>query len=263
MACLSASVASVTIASVDQPRLSMPRKPERSATRCFWPRFAGSWFQNTNAPETAHSPGSAARSKTNVSDGSSLMVRGNLNISASSEFRTARLRIIPGRLDERIHKRGPLGWPAAGWRGDQKVAAKVDPSALAGLSAGKPRQIIACDRLKAALVPQVEGGHQMAGEAADACVGVDHLKTFAQQRNPSGGLHLLDMGHIRGAQHDAEHQPRRNLILGAIRRPAEPRAAKQPAIEPDGVRPVETDFPLGRQWAAIASAAAFIPAKNA
>ena len=33
----SASVASVTMASVDHPKLSIPRKPERSATRCFWP----------------------------------------------------------------------------------------------------------------------------------------------------------------------------------------------------------------------------------
>src|SRR5713226_6061523 len=246
MACRSASVVSVTIASVDQPRLSMPKKPERSATRCFWPSVSGSWFQNTNAPETAHSPGSAARSKTSVSDGSSLMVRGNLNMSASSEFRTARLRIIPSRLGERIHKTGPLGRSAAGWRGDQEVAAEVDPSALAGLSAGKPCQIIPRARLKPALVPQVEGGHEMAGEAADDRVGVDHLKTFAQQGNAGGGLHLLDMGHIRGAQHEAEHQPCRNLVLGAIRRPAEPRAAKQAAVEQNRIRPVETHFPLGR-----------------
>src|SRR6185369_6024142 len=213
MASLSASVASVTIASVDQPRLSMPRKPERSATRCFWPRSSGSWFQNTNAPDTAHSPGSAARSKTNVSDGSSLMVRGNLNMSASSEFRTARLRIIPSRLVERIHKTGPLGRPGAGWLCDQEVAAKVDSSTLAGLAALKPRKIIACDRLKPALAPQVEGGHEMAGEAADDRVGVEHPKTFVQQRNAGGGLHHFDMGHVRSAQHDAEHQPRRNLVL--------------------------------------------------
>src|SRR5438552_11214120 len=178
MVCLSAAVASVTIASVDQPRLSIPRKPERSATRCFGPSMAGSWFQNTNAPETAHSPGSAARSKTSVSDGSSLMVRGNLNMSASSEFRTARLRIIPSRLGERIHKTSSLGRPAAGWRGGQEVAAEIDPSALAGLLAGKPRQIIPCDRLKAALVPQVEGSHEMAGETADDRGGVDRPKTF-------------------------------------------------------------------------------------
>ena len=92
----------------------MPRKPERSATRCFWSSVAGSRFQNTNAPETAHSPGSAARSNTNVSDGSSLMVRGSFSMSASSEFRTARLRIIPGRPRQRIHKTAALRRRVAG-----------------------------------------------------------------------------------------------------------------------------------------------------
>src|SRR5260370_14748029 len=227
MARRSASVASVTIASVDQPRLSMPRKPERSATRCFWPRLAGSRFQNTEAPETAHSPGSAARSKTNVSDGSSLMVRGNFNMSASSEFRTARFRIIPSRLGERIHKTGPLGRPAAGWWAHQQIAVEVDTSVLARLPAGKPLQIIPCDRLEPALVPSVERGHEMTGEAADDRVGVDHLEAFAQQCNVGSVLHLLDISHIRGAQDDGEHQPRRHLALGAARRPAEPRTAQQ------------------------------------
>src|SRR4030081_3323464 len=178
MACLSASVASVTIASVDQPRLSMPRKPERKATRCFWPSVAGSRFQNMKAPETAHSPGSAARSNTNVSDGSSLMVRGNFNMSASSEFRTARLRIIPSRLGKRIHQAAPLGRPAAGRLDRQPIAMGVDGAPLAGLADRKPFQIIPRDRLETALVPAVERGHQMTGEAFDDGVGVDHLKAF-------------------------------------------------------------------------------------
>src|SRR5712692_4568678 len=213
MACRSASVASVTIASVDQPRLSMPRKPERSATRCFWPSVAGSWFQNTNAPEIAHSPGSAARSNTNVSDGSSLIVRGNLNMSASFEFRTARLRIIPSRLGERIHKIGPVGRPAAGGRAHQKVAVGADRPALACLALGKPLQIIPCDHLEPALVPSVERGHEMTGEAADDRVGVDHLKTLAQQGNAGGGLYFLDMGHVRRAQNEDQHQPFRHRGL--------------------------------------------------
>src|SRR5258707_359143 len=106
----------------------------------------------------ADAPACAARSRGNVSDGSSVMVRGNLNMSASSEFRTARLRIIPSRLDERIHQTSPLRRPAAGWRGDHEVAAQVDPSALAGLSAGKPGQRIPRDPLKTVLSPQAEGG---------------------------------------------------------------------------------------------------------
>src|SRR5674476_552873 len=50
----------------------------RKATRCFWSRSARLLHsRNMKVPETAHSPGFAARSNTNVSDGSSLMVRGS------------------------------------------------------------------------------------------------------------------------------------------------------------------------------------------
>ena len=71
-------------------------------------------------------------------------------------------------------------------------------------------------------------------------------KPSLNMRNAGCGLHLLDMGHVGGAQHDAEHQPRRNFILGAIAGPAEPGAAQQSAVEPDRVGPVETDLPLRR-----------------
>ena len=108
------------------------------------------------------------------------------------------------------------------------------------LRCGKPLQIVARDRLKTALVPAVERGHEMAGKAFDDRVGIDHLKTFAQQRNAGCGLHLLDMRHVGGAQDDAEYQPGRHLVFGAILGPAEPRAAQQPAVEPDRVGPVET-----------------------
>src|SRR4051812_8928948 len=246
MACRSASLASVTIASVDQPRLSIPRKPERSATRCFWSRLARSRFQNTKAPETAHSPGSAARSNTKVSDGSSLMVRGNFNICASSEFRTALARIVPGNLRERIHKAAPVGWPTAGRRLDQKIAIEVDAAALAFRAPGKPREIIHSDRIKTPLVPAVEGGHQMARETADDRFDIDHLKTFAQQRNAGGGLHFFNMSHVGRAQDDAEHQPRRYLILGTPLRPAEPRATEQSAVKLDRVGPAETHLALRR-----------------
>src|SRR3984893_6413655 len=181
MASRSASVASVTMASVDQPRLSIPSSPERSATRAFWPRLAGSRFQNTKAPETAHSPGSAARSNTKVSERSSRMVRGNFSMSASSEFRSARLWIIPSRPGKRIHQAGPLGRPTAGRQGRQQIAVAVDGAALACLALGKPLQVIPADRLETALVPAVERSHEMTGEAFDDGVGVDHLKAFAQQ----------------------------------------------------------------------------------
>src|SRR5260370_36427058 len=114
------------------------------------------------------------------------MVRGNFNISASPEFRTARLRIIPSSLGERIHKTGPLWRPAAGWRGCQEIAVEVDRSALACLASGKPLQIIPCDRLQPALRPSVERGPEMTGEASDDRIGVDHRKNLAQHGNADG-----------------------------------------------------------------------------
>src|SRR6185312_4103124 len=62
-------------ASVDQPSELTPRNPLRKAARDFPSSFSASTFQKEKAPETAHSPGSAARSNTKVSDGSSRMVR--------------------------------------------------------------------------------------------------------------------------------------------------------------------------------------------
>ena len=56
----------------------MPTKPERNAARALPVRLATSAPANAKLPGTAHSPGSAARSKTKVSDGSSRMVRRSL-----------------------------------------------------------------------------------------------------------------------------------------------------------------------------------------
>ena len=79
----SSSLASTICTSVDQPsdvdaeeagaerraRLALQARRDRRS-------------QNTNAPDTAHSPGSAARSNTNVSDGSSRMVRSSFTRAA-------------------------------------------------------------------------------------------------------------------------------------------------------------------------------------
>src|SRR6516164_1000981 len=59
---------------VDQPSELTPRKPLRNAARALPSSVAGSLSQSTKAPETAHSPGSAAASNTNVSDASKRMV---------------------------------------------------------------------------------------------------------------------------------------------------------------------------------------------
>src|SRR4051794_25358965 len=156
----------------------MPRKPDRSATRCFWLNTAGSLLQNTKAPDTAHSPGSAARSKTNVSDRSSRMVRGSFNMAWSSEFRAALGRIVPAGRGERIDEAAPRGQPAPS-RANQQVAVHIDAAPHAGGTPRQPLQIIARDRLETALVPAVERGHQLARKPFDDGVGVDQLETFA------------------------------------------------------------------------------------
>src|SRR3954470_17088476 len=202
MLCRSASLASVTIASVDQPRLSMPRKPERSATRCFWLNRVGSLLQNTKAPDTAHSPGSAARSNTNVSDGSSRMVRGNFNMIGSSEFRPALDRIIPACRRQRIDKAVPLQRPGGGRRPDQEIAIAVDAAALLRRAPGKPLEVIPRNRLEAAFFPAVERAHEMTGETLDDRVVLDRRKTLTQQGHAGGGLHFVDMGHVRRTKHD-------------------------------------------------------------
>ena len=75
----SASLASTICTSVDQPSEGTPRNPLRKAARGLPSSASGSASANMNAPDTAHSPGSAARSNTKVSDGSSRMVRKQLH----------------------------------------------------------------------------------------------------------------------------------------------------------------------------------------
>src|SRR5690349_12040853 len=69
------SLASTICTRVDQPSEATPRKPDRNAARALPCNADGSSLAYTKVPVTAHSPGSATRSNTNVSDGSSRMVR--------------------------------------------------------------------------------------------------------------------------------------------------------------------------------------------
>src|SRR5262249_985645 len=64
----SSSLAATICTSVDQPSVDTPRKPLRNAERALPSRDAASRFQNAKAPDTAHSPGSAAFSNTKVSE---------------------------------------------------------------------------------------------------------------------------------------------------------------------------------------------------
>ena len=96
------------------PRTATPRKPLRNADDPCPRASAGSRSQNRNAPDTAQSPGPAGTSKTNVSDGSSAMVRNSFTATlrlfsvrartayASAFFRSRRLVLsVPTRRTRR------------------------------------------------------------------------------------------------------------------------------------------------------------------
>ena len=106
---------------------------ERNAARSLPSMAAGSASQNMNAPDTAHSPGSAARSNTKVSDGSSRMVRRSfmcaaLRLSGSSHD-TARQR-----ADERTpHRLGRAHAP------HQQIAVLVDVGGRTSRCSGDSR----------------------------------------------------------------------------------------------------------------------------
>ena len=131
----SASVASVTMASVDQPKLSMPRKPERSATRCFWPSVAGS-----SVPEherAGYRPFAGFR-RALENEG----VR-RVEPDGSRQFQHVRLIRVSDRAPA-DHTRRPCasastrlvrsGGPLPAGGPHQQVAVDVDGAALAGLA---------------------------------------------------------------------------------------------------------------------------------
>src|SRR5262249_62179345 len=90
---------------VDQPSVSMPRKPLRNAARALPFSLLGSTLANTKAPETAHSPGCAACSNTNVSEESRRMVRRAFMGATYCCRRRARLGkpALPAVSDARAH----------------------------------------------------------------------------------------------------------------------------------------------------------------
>jgi len=122
MACLSASVASVTVAkrgpsqTVDTQKARAQRdalfRAERG--RILVPEYKGAG----NSPFAGYGRPLEHKCVRRVEPDR----RGNFSMPASSGFRTARARIIPNYPGERIHKTGAVGRPAAGWRAHQEVA---------------------------------------------------------------------------------------------------------------------------------------------
>ena len=176
--------------------------------------------QNMKAPDTAHSPGSAARSNTKVSDGSSRMVRSSFmlrgpRVSGSSQI----------GLASAGNERPPLDFGLA-HAPHQQIAVVVDVAAHA-LLRREPRQVVFGHRREAELLPGVDLHHQMPREAADQLRGADIVEALFLERRGQRPQSRLALGHRHGADHAAEHQPLRRLVFAglAARRAARRRPA--------------------------------------
>ena len=201
------------------PRRSAPASTSR-ASRCRGSRsgkrraalpssvVADRRPQNTNAPDTAHSPGSAARSNTKVSDGSSRMVR--------SSF-TCRGPRLPDRATtaRRARRQARAGRPRpAGHAPHQQIAVVVDRAACT-LLGRQALQIVLVTVAKPLLVPGVDGDHQVAREALDQPAGPEIVEAFLVERGDQRAQAGLLLAHRDGADHGAEHQPVGRLVLVA------------------------------------------------
>ena len=190
-------------------------------------RIADRRPQNMKAPETAHSPGSAARSNTNVSDGSSRMVRksfttaagppvaGSSHDGAASARQAASRRSAVEPVPMRRTSRSPFS-----------SMSRRTPT----LRAAKPREIVLRDLAKALLLPSIDRDHQMARKALDQAAGAEIVEALLFERRRQRPQPRLVLAHRDGADHGAEHQPCRRLVLvGAI---AARRAAPPPTSPP-------------------------------
>ena len=175
--------------------------------------------QNTNAPDTAHSPGSAAFSNTKVSDGSSRMVRNSFTCAAPSP---------PDRTRR--------AWPGAAATSCRSTSAlpmrRISRSPFSSMSrrtpfsARQPLQIAARHRAEAVLLPGIDRDHEMAREALHHLIGHGVGEAFLLQRGDQRVQARLVAAHRHGADHGAEHQPGRRFVL-----------ARRLAARPGGRRP--------------------------
>ena len=217
----SSSLASTICTSVDQPSEATPRNPERNAARALPSSVDGSSSANMKVPVTAHSPGSAARSNTNVSDGSSRMVRNSFMTLSGP----ARLGIEPARLGQRRDQRAPLDIGPCSIRRTSRSPLSSMSRRAAFSGASRARYVLAIS-LEAALLPGVDLHHEMAREASDQFRGASFVEAFVLDRRRQRPQPGLAFGHRHGADHAAEHQPVRRLRPPA--RPTRRTARRRP-----------------------------------
>ena len=226
-----------------------PRKPARNAARALPSSVAGSSSENTNAPDTAHSPGSAARSNTNVSDGSSRMVRSSFIVSATWAP-ASRDRATTARRARQ--QRPPLDVGLA-HAPHQQVAVVVDVAAHA-LLRREPREIVLRDRAEAVLLPGVDRTMRWRAKLSTSRPEPTSSKPSSSSAADSGRRPGSPSAIDDGADHGAEHQPLRRLVLRPIgpgelrrRRPGRRRRGSRPARRRRSASPAARARPARRR----------------
>ena len=143
-----------------------PRKPLRNAERALPCSARGSRFQNTNAPDTAHSPGSAAGSNTNVSDGSSRMVRSSFMRAALSS--ADRSQIGRGERRQQVAARDSTLPTRRISRSPFSSMSRRSP-----VSRGSRFEIVLARPRQSRLLPGIDVHHEMPREAFDQLTGAE------------------------------------------------------------------------------------------
>ena len=90
-------------------------------------------------------------------------------------------------------------------------------------------------------MPGVDRAHEVARKAFHQPAGAETIEALVFERGGERRDARLLFSHSDGADHRAEHQPRRRLVFIGANRPFQPHAADQPAVDADRVGPVEVD----------------------
>ena len=180
--------------------------------------------QNTNAPETAHSPGSAAALEHE-------RVR-RIEPDGAQQFHTRGppcRRIEPGRRGKRGHERRAARCSGLPTRRTSRSPFSSMSRRSAALGR-EPREIVLRDRAESRTparrrsAPSDDARSSPTSSAAPAS-----SKPSSSSAVDSGSQPGLAVGHRNGADHAAEHQPLRRLVL---RRRRARRAAPPPTRPP-------------------------------
>ena len=230
----SSSLASTICTSVDQPSDATPRKPARNAARAL----PSSW--RDRRPRTRRRPTPPIRrarrrcSNTNVSDGSSRMVR--------SSFTRAALRVCgiePATASASAGTSVPALDLGLAHAPHQQIAVVVDVAAHALLGRRAAPDSSSRPSPKPCSCQASIAHHEMAREALDQPAGAEIVEAFLLERGrraAAGPARLRPSrrcGSCRRTPATPAARPR-----GAVG-PGQPPAADQAAIDVDRVRPVE------------------------